>query len=326
MKSNLLVEAMRGTVQEKYLDGWIIVVNKDKRVLKSLEYADYKCYMRSCEKPLQALCAHDYGINKQFRLSNKDLALSYASHSGSKDHIEQLEKLLVKTGITKEQLLCGKHLPLDKNERLCLLKTGEEPDVLHNNCSAKHIFILACCVVNGWDTSRYIDFDHPIQLHINEIIKKYCQVDSIEVGIDGCSMPIHAMKLVEMGAGFAKYFDGTTFYAEQLADAIAEYPIFAGGDGRIDSSIIQASKGKLIAKVGAEGLIIVTPRHSGEALVVKMASGDDYIRNIVVIEALRQLKWLDNTSDQAFLTSFMDTTIYNYAQKPVGHYQFKFSL
>jgi len=55
MKSNLLVEVIRGQVQEKYFEGWVIVVNKDKQILKSLDYTDYKCYMRSCEKPLQAL-------------------------------------------------------------------------------------------------------------------------------------------------------------------------------------------------------------------------------------------------------------------------------
>lgn len=326
MKSNLLVEAIRCSVKEKYFEGWVIVVNKEKRILKSLENSDFKCYMRSCEKPLQALCAYDLGIDAKYNISKADIALSYASHSGSADHVEQLKTLLIKTGIRKEQLHCGTHLPLDKKERLRLLKLDEEPDVLHNNCSAKHIFILACCLVMGWDMSGYTEFNHPVQLHINNIIQNYCQPDIIEVGIDGCSMPIHAMSLVDMGAGFAKYFDGTTPYAEQIADAVTEYPILAGGAGRIDSSIIQASKGKLLAKVGAEGLIIVTPRHSGEALVVKMASGDDYIRNKVVIEALNQLKWFDAFIDKSYIEPFMDNNIYNHAEKKIGQYQYKFSL
>lgn len=326
MKSNLLVEAIRGQVQEKYFEGWAIVVNKDKQILKSLKNVDYKCYMRSCEKPLQALCAYDFGINTQYSLTKAEIALSYASHSGSKDHIELLDKLLKKTGVGKEQLLCGIHPPLDKIERLRLLKAAKEPDVLHNNCSAKHVIILACCMAKGWDTSTYTDFDHPIQLHINKIIQEYCQVGSIKVGIDGCSMPIHAMTLIEMGGGFAKYFDGTTPYAEQIADSITEYPLLAGGEGRIDSAIIQASKGKLIAKVGAQGLIIVTPRHSGEALVVKMASGDDDMRNMVVVEALQQLKWFENDYDEGYLEAFVDTKIFNHAKKQVGYYEFKFSL
>lgn len=139
-------------------------------------------------------------------------------------------------------------------------------------------------------------------------------------------MPIHAMSLIDMGAGFAKYFDGSTKYAELIADAVTKYPLNAGGKGRIDTSIIQASKGKLLAKVGAEGLIIVTPRHSGEALVVKMASGDDYVRNKVVIEALKQLKWFDTDVDESYVKSFMDNDIYNHAKKQIGHYQFKFNL
>lgn len=326
MKANLLVEAIRGSILEKYLEGWIIVVNKDKHILKSLENSDFKCYMRSCEKPLQALCVYDLGLVDKYDISISDIALSYASHSGSRDHVEQLKSLLKKVDIKQEQLLCGTHLPLDKEERLRLLKNDEVPGVLHNNCSAKHIFILACCQHKDWDTVSYTDFNHPIQKHINNVIQRYCNVEKIEAGIDGCSMPIHAMSLIDMGAGFAKYFDGTTKYAEKIADAVTEYPINAGGKGRIDSSIIQASKGKLLAKVGAEGLIIVTPRYSGEALVVKMASGDDYIRNKVVIEALKQLKWFENDIDESYVESFMDNKIYNHAKKQIGYYQFKFSL
>lgn len=128
MKSNFLVEAIRGSILEKYLEGWIIVVDKDKHILKSLDYSDFKCYMRSCEKPLQALCVYDFGLREKYDISMSDIALSYASHSGSRDHVEQLKSLLTKFDIKQEQLLCGTHLPLDKEERLRLLKDGEAPE------------------------------------------------------------------------------------------------------------------------------------------------------------------------------------------------------
>lgn len=327
MRANLLIEAIRGGIQEKYFDGWVMVVDKSARIVKSLEYSDYTCLMRSCEKPLQAMAAYDLGAVDKFKFDRHEIPLSFASHTGSKEHQKVLLNIMRKTGIREDQLLCGILTPADRPERERLIRENLQPGVLHNNCSGKHIFVIAACLAQGWDTTTYANPNHPVQHHINTIIKKYCNPQEMHIAFDGCDMPVHSMTLAEMGAGFAKLFDGNTQYAEILAEAIAEYPEMAGGNGRIDTSIMQASKGKLIAKGGAEGLIIVTPRHTGEALVVKVAAGVDPIRNMVVVEALRQLNWLDtDPCEDAFLSEFANVDIINHAKRKVGVYKFNFSI
>jgi L-asparaginase II len=327
MKSNFLVEVIRGDIQEKRFYGWISVVNSKKKILKSLEIPDYVCFMRSCEKPIQALCAIEFGAVKKFGLDASDISISFASHSGSREHVEKIKSIMNKFGVSEEAFLCGAHPPFDNEERHRLLKEGQQPTVLHNNCSGKHLFMIASCIAKGWDYSNYTDFEHPIQLHITDLIRQYCQPEDMHYGIDGCGMPVHGMKLSEMGAGFSKFFDGTTTGAEIIADAVTEFPVLAGGKDRIDTCIIQASKGKLIAKVGAEGLIIVTPRHSGEALVVKASDGNNNVRDFVVVEALRKLGWLEKPpEDYEELVYFTQRDLYSLSNKKVGYYNFAFQI
>lgn len=323
MKSNLLAEVVRGELQEKRFYGWVSVFDSNANLISGLEYNDYNCFMRSCEKPIQqsALINFD-GIDK-YKLDQKDIAIGFASHSGARDHIDLLESLLIKTGVNKYDLQCGLHQPFDKNERYRLIRENLEPDVLHNNCSAKHIFIVATCLINGWSIYDYIDFNHPVQKYINELIEKFCKPEKMYLANDGCGMPVHGMKLSEMGAGFAKFFDGNYKEANIIADAVTKYPYLAGAKGRIDSSIIKVSEGKLIAKVGAEGLLIVTPVKSGESLVVKVSDGDNNIRNYIVIEALKQLGWLEPTDELLFYTQ---TDIYSHNNKKVAMLNFKFKL
>lgn len=327
MKSNFLVESIRGELQETQFYGWVTVVDKNQKILTSLDIPDYTCFMRSCSKPIQALCAIESNVIEKFNLDQGDIALCFSSHSGSKEHVERLKNILTKAGITEDAIQCGTHPPFDSDERTRLIREGLTPSALHNNCSAKHSYVILTCLAKGWDISTYKNFDHPVQKYINELMTLYCQPEKLFLAIDGCGMPVHGMTLTNMGAGFAKFFDGTTPGAEIIADAIAKYPHLAAGYGRIDTAIIRASEGKLISKTGAEGLIIITPRQSGKALVVKTACGNNFIRDYVAVEALRQLNWLNKPPDEdEYLSNFTKTNLYNHSKDKVGYYKFKFKL
>lgn len=327
MKSNLLVEALRAGIQEKRFYGWVMVVDKNVNVLSTLEQQDYFCFMRSCEKPIQSYCAFKLHAVDKFNLKPPEIALSFASHIASQEHIDYLKSIMTKLGVTERELLCGAHMPFDEAECKRLIKNDLTPSVLHNNCSGKHLFVIASCLAQGWSLPDYTEFDHPVQKEITRTIEHFCQIKDVVPGIDGCGMPVHAMNLANMGAGFAKFFDGEDHFANQIADAVTKYPHLAGGKGRIDSSIIEATNGKIIAKVGAEGLLIITLRYSGEALVVKMAAGIDYMRNLVAIEAMRQLGWFDfDIETNQIITPFAKSRLYSHSGKEVGEYKFTFTI
>lgn len=327
MDTNLLIESFRGDLSEKAHFGWILVVNNNQKVLSSLSNQNYSCYLRSCEKPFQAVVSLEAGVIDKFNLSLSDVALAFASHTGSMRHIQQIQIILDKLKLSETDLLCGLHNPFDIHERHKLIHHNSSPSVLHNNCSGKHIFLIAACLAQKLDFHNYNDPDHPIQKRIEEFILEYCKPVKLFTGVDGCGLPVHGMTLVEMASGFAKLFDGTNKEAEIIAEAITKYPINAGGINRIDSMIIQQSEGKIIAKVGAEGLLILTRRHSGESLIVKVLDGNNDIRNLITVEALKQIGWIDSSNkyDQ-LLETFYRKEIMNLNNKIVGHHQIHFSL
>ena len=98
------------------------------------------------------------------------------------------------------------------------------------------------------------------------------------------------MPLYKMGTGFLSLF--LSKEGEWIKNAYSKHPFLIGGAKRLDSTIIQVSGGKLIAKVGAEGLCIIINLYEEKALVVKILDSNMNARSIVVIECLKQLGWL----------------------------------
>ena len=326
MNTKRLLEAVRGDLTEKFFTGTIFIVSKTGKILNSIGDREQRCFLRSCEKPFQAMGIFDYGLVEHYALTEAEIALSYASHTGSKEHLDALEALLTKIGLKESQLLCPPHPPLDKTERHRLIRESLKPKALHNNCSAKHLYFTAICKKMDWETESYIEFSHPLQQYVTEQVKSICQIETVHLGYDGCGMPVHGMPLINMGVGFANFFNGNNSAAKLLSKAVTANPVMAGGRDRIDSGIISASRGKLMAKVGAEGLMIISPFGSGEALVIKVDDGNTDMRNLIVVEALAQLGWIPDPEKHPELKPFTDTAIYNFSGDTVGEYKFTFKV
>jgi L-asparaginase II len=102
-------------------------------------------------------------------------------------------------------------------------------------------------------------------------------------------------------------FDESTRSAcARIVSAMTTHPELIGGTAdRLDTEMMRAAKGRLISKVGAEGVYTVGvlpcddwPR--GLGLALKIEDGDDHrARPTVVIEALRQLGVLHDESLEA---------------------------
>ena len=62
---------------------------------------------------------------------------------GEPEHVALVRSLMEKAGIDPSWLRCGVHPPFDRQTREAMVGRGEEPSVLHNNCSGKHAGMLA---------------------------------------------------------------------------------------------------------------------------------------------------------------------------------------
>jgi L-asparaginase II len=318
MKSELLLKVKRANLVEREHFGFAALVDKNEKILSQIGDSYSSFFLRSCAKPFQALPIVKSKTYEKFNFTIPELAVCCASHVASNDHIRLIKNILDRIGLDEKYLQCGVHDPIDIDTRNYLIKNELKASQIHNNCSGKHAGMLAVCVNNGWPLENYLDFDHPLQKEILSIIKYYCNLeDKIEKSMDGCSAPIYGMPLYKMGVGFLRLF--LSKEANLIKKAYLEAPLLIGGKERLDSSIILASNGRLIAKVGAEGLCVVVNPEEEKALVVKILDSNITARSIVVIESLKQLGWLtsEELSGQE-ISKLYDLQVSNFRNFIVG--------
>lgn len=290
-----LVKYVRdGLVEEQHF-GYVLVLNKIHVIDRVGECGNYPFYLRSCAKPLQAALIIDMGMDEKYNMTEEEIALCCASHAGEQCHIDIAKRLMEKIGISESDLKCGIHAPLSKSAREKMLLNNELPSAIHNNCSGKHIMMLGLSKMNNWDLTTYDSPEHPLQKLIKEKIYCLCELKKeYPVTTDGCGVPIFAMPLQNMAKGFLNMFCSDKYI--KIKNAILNNPYIMGGEDRTDTKIIENLE-NLIAKVGAGGLCIVVNTVTEEAMVVKISDCDMKAREIVVLEALRNMHWADIMTD-----------------------------
>ncbi len=83
--------------------------------------------------------------------------------------------------------------------------------------------------------------------------------------------------------------------AGRIVAAMIKYPKLIGGSERLDTMLMEAASGKIISKVGADGVWLcgVLPSEkypAGLGIALKIEDGDDKrARPVVAVEILRQL-------------------------------------
>src|SRR5258706_9899302 len=150
-----LVEVTRGTIVESRHRGHVAAVDGDGQVAAYLGHPDTVTYLRSSAKPFQAIPLVASGAADRFRLTEKEIAIACASHNGEPIHTAAVLSILNKIGLQPDDLKCGTHEPFSAAETRKLRARGEEPNVLHNNCSGKHAGMLALALHLGAPTESY---------------------------------------------------------------------------------------------------------------------------------------------------------------------------
>ena len=315
----------QNVLAENYHAAWAVVCDwQGKPVWSTCDALEMTTFIRSAAKPFQALplldfCEEQKG-EKSGLLSSEDLAIACASHSASHRHVHCVEVLLGKAGFTPDALQCGADWPGDMASRRALQAQGRMPEKIHNNCSGKHAGMLFCCRQNGWDSARYLDAEHPLQQRILDGVKHWGELTDIPLAVDGCGAPVFYLPLVTMARLYTYLGYENTF--KPLRDAMLMYPDLVGGEGRVDTSIMQASRGSLLAKVGADGVLCVSFSERGQGLALKVADGSASIRNLALVHLLRALGWLDDVAwEDSRLAAYRENRRFNTLGQVIGDYR-----
>jgi L-asparaginase II len=336
-----LVEVRRGPLVESRHRGHVAVVDGAGRFVARLGDPEAVTFLRSSAKPLQALPLVTTGTADRFGFDERELALACASHSGQDLHAETAAAMLRKIGLDASSLKCGVHEPFDPETARLLRERGETPSILRNNCSGKHAGMLAVALHLGAPPEAYDDPGGPVQQAILRTVAQFSGLpaEEIPVGIDGCGvpvfgMPVRAMALtyVRLAAPPADFDEPTRRAAARLVSAMSSHPEMIGGTvERFDTQVMRAARGRLISKVGAEGVYTagVLPSEewpAGLGLAFKIEDGEDRrARPTVAIECLRQLGVLNEDALEA-LAPYAKFPIRNHRGEIVGQIRPLFEL
>lgn len=270
--------ATRSGFDESLYHGAAVAIGADGSVLATVGDPDVVVYPRSSLKPLQATAMVEAGLVLPADL----LAIVCASHDGTPMHTAAVRAVLAEFGLDEAALQNTPTYPLADDDRVEMLRRGEGPTSVHQNCSGKHAGMLATCVVNGWSVDDYLAEDHPLQAAITTSIEAHGAAVA-HVGIDGCGAPTHAIGLADLARSFAEIARAHT----PIAESMSARPDLVGGAVRDVTRWMQAVPG-LVMKDGADG-VMAGALADGRAFALKIASGVDGARQAVTAEAMRQI-------------------------------------
>ena len=310
-----LVEVRRGGITESRHRGHIVAIEPDGNVVASLGAPHNVTFLRSSAKPLQALPLLTSGAAERFEFTDKEVALACASHNGEPIHTKIAASMLEKIGLGPEALKCGVHEPYSPEAAGVLRSRNELPNVLHNNCSGKHAGMLAVALHLGAPVDTYEAPENPVQIAIARAVAQFTDVslEDLAVGVDGCAAPIFGVSVRAMALAYARLVSVPANFDKATRDGCARivrvmtaYPQLIGGTSeRLDTEVMRAAPGRIVSKVGAEGVytagILPCERWpNGLGLALKIEDGDDKrARPTVVVESLRQLGVLFDESLEA---------------------------
>lgn len=293
----VLVEVIRGGAVESEHRGRATVVSSTGETLWSIGDTEALTYPRSAIKAFQALPMVAAGAADRFGLGNAELALCCGSHNGEPEHIQVANGFLARLNLQESAFECGRHWPMGQDATIDLAWHRQQPDARHNNCSGKHLGMLALAQHQGWELTGYVLPEHPVQQAVKECIEQCCDttLEGVPAAPDGCSVPTWAMPLHRLALGFARFADPAQLpevyrrAATRLYQAVVEHPRLVAGSGRYCSEVMAALAPTAFLKVGAEGVYVGSIPELKLGIALKMDSGSSLAAEVAMSAILGRL-------------------------------------
>jgi L-asparaginase II len=325
MDNPILVEITRGNLVESRHRGTVSVVDADGATVLAIGDVERRVFPRSAVKALQALPLVESGIADRYGLTDAEIALCCASHSGEPEHVAGAASILAKAGRDQGCLECGAHWPLGEEATRELAASGARPSALHNNCSGKHAgFVCLSCGLDE-DPKGYIKPGHVVQQTIRASLEDFTGASHTAdvAGIDGCSIPTYGIPLPALAFGFAKFGTGIGIArdcakaAGRIRQAVAKHPFMVGGTGRFDTKVMEALRERVFVKSGAEGVYCATIPELGYGFALKVDDGTSRASQAVMAALILQFLPLEG-SERDLIESLARPVLKNWNGIEVG--------
>jgi L-asparaginase len=260
-----LVDYRRNGVSETTIHGAVAWATGDG-LLHSFG-GNVLCYGRSMMKPLLMKVFTDVLENE---LSWEQKAIALSSHNGDTEHVATAQSILNESEWGLMQT------PLD----VPLVQFGRQvrrPRRWYHCCSGEHAAILRGCRLKGWNRAGYTLPQHELYRGFLDVLRRSLGADwnPLRTARDGCQLPTASNTVSELARLYADLAKNR--HQDWIWEAMIRHPDLIGGFNRLDSTILKACDGKVIAKEGADGLLGLAIDHpsypSGLGIVIKIAHG-----------------------------------------------------
>ena len=316
----ILCRVTRGDFTESIHVVFAVAVDENGETFFSTGDPHYLTCVRSALKPFQAAAAIKAGAVDAAGFSEHHIALMCASHKGEKEHVETAQHMLEKLDLTINDYECGAHYPSDKRTRWRMIKEGKKALALHNNCSGKHVGMLALAKHLNQEIYNYTQKNHPVQEMISTLLQEYTGLETIPTSIDGCSAPTPFMTLTTIARLFQKL--GTESYPElkRAYHAMVKHPFLVSGSDTFDTLFIEAMEGRGVTKIGGESIRGVSIKKADGGcigLALKVLDGNFRALSPATMGLLEHLQLLDK-KELSRLERFSTIGLKNHNQINIG--------
>lgn len=276
----VLIEVLRGGVVESRHRGAFVVIDAAGDVVAAAGDIERPVFPRSSMKILQAVPLVESGAADAFACTPAELALACASHNGEEIHTKAVAAWLARLELDQDDLACAAHTPYYGPSAEALIRAGQKPCRLHNNCSGKHTGFLALARHLGVPTRGYEDRRHAVQEAAFAATAELAdQPVEMPWGIDGCAAPNPALPLRALALAMARIADTGGLpplrarSVTRLREAMRANPYLVAGAGRACTRLMEATLPGTVVKTGAEAAFIGIAPAKGLGFALKIDDG-----------------------------------------------------
>jgi len=277
---------------------------------------------RSCAKPFQLMPLIAAEGLERLGWGDDQIALACASHGGEPEHVAIASQMLLDLGLEEGDLACGPHEPMARRGAKLLRDTGLSPTRLHNNCSGKHAAMLARAKLARWPTQDYEKLGHPVQDSCLGTVAAWTGVprDKIACAVDGCGVVVFILPLEGMASAYARLARDAHSGSEipaRITNAMRTRPFLVGGTDRFDTVLMEETQGRVLSKIGAEGVHSAALLDRGIGIALKVEDGAIRAQFPALLRVLQWLHALPETLPSP-LVEFATPRIRNTRGESVG--------
>ena len=325
MKSlQLDVVATRGADIESRHRVHAAVVGPDDTLSPRAHSPDVVSSWRSCAKPFQVMPLLESGGFDELRWGDDQLALACASHGGEPEHVAIAQAMLHDIGLEEGDLACGPHDPLSSRGMKLLRESGArltraaqqllrqarrhararaDVGLAHVRLRAPRPSGAALLPAGG----RRVDRTWP-------------RTTSVRPSTAAASWRSRCRSRTWRArwSRLARAVRDDDAIPTRIVNAMRTRPFLVGGTDRFDSVLIEETDGRVVAKIGAEGVHSVGVPELGLGFAVKVDDGAQRAQFPAVLRVLQVFDVLPGRRCRRASTSSCARPVRNTRGETVG--------